>query len=203
VIAAGFGLFFDTPAIRAILDILQLAAASACENGPIGVEGNPAGTQPVSLPGDGWYTYRQDQPIFTTGKQQSASRLASFPPAYDMELQPERGEDPWRQSDAASRICGRWKAGDCSPLIDINQLPLGALALVPIPNFGVIDEIQSIGTSNFNSLQALLKTTSWPWNHFAAFLRLRSHSLDEVTPNTWARSLKTSPTSKATRQLGL
>ena len=29
------------------------------------------------------------------------------------------------------------------------------------PNFGVIDEIQSTGTSNYNGLQTTLRTTSW------------------------------------------
>jgi hypothetical protein len=48
------------------------------------------------------------------------------------------------------------------------------------PNFGVIDEIQSIGTSNFNSLQVLLKTSSW--HGITSQLSYAwGHSLDEVT----------------------
>ena len=47
VIRAGFGLFFDTPAIVPFLDnSSSLAAASTANNGPIGVEGNP----PASIP---------------------------------------------------------------------------------------------------------------------------------------------------------
>ena len=48
------------------------------------------------------------------------------------------------------------------------------------PNFGVIDEIQSIGTSNYNGLQMSLRTASW----HGLISRVNytwSHSLDQVT----------------------
>ena len=48
------------------------------------------------------------------------------------------------------------------------------------PNFGVIDEIQSIGTSSYNGLQTTLRTTSWH-GLISQFNYTYAHSLDEVT----------------------
>ena len=48
------------------------------------------------------------------------------------------------------------------------------------PNFGVIDEIQSEGTSNYNGLQVSLRTTVWH-GLVAQFNYTWAHSLDEVT----------------------
>ena len=68
VVRGGFGLFFDTPAIVPFLDnSSSLAAASTANNGPIGVEGNPAGSNPVYLLQANAYTIVPNQPIFPTG----------------------------------------------------------------------------------------------------------------------------------------
>ena len=48
------------------------------------------------------------------------------------------------------------------------------------PNFGVIDEIQGIGTSSYNGLQTTLRTTSWH-GLVSQFNYTYAHSLDEVT----------------------
>jgi hypothetical protein len=85
VVRGGFGLFFDTPAIVPFLDnSSSLAAASVANNGPIGVEGNPAGTKPVSLLETDGYTIVKDQPIFTTGNNNLFSVSQHFRPAYDL-----------------------------------------------------------------------------------------------------------------------
>jgi len=180
VIRGGFGLFFDTPAIVPFLDnSSSLAAASVANNGPIGVEGNPAGTKPVSLLETDGYTIVKDQPIFTTGNNNLFSVSQRFRPAYDMSynlnVEKTLGGKVMLQVGYVGTEGRRLLS-----LIDINQLPLGGVGSRPYPNFGVIDEIQSIGTSNFNSLQALLKTTSW--HGITSQLSYAwSHSLDEVT----------------------
>jgi len=180
VIRSGFGLFFDTPAIVPFLDnSSSLAAASVANNGPIGVEGNPAGTKPVSLLETDGYTIVKDQPIFTTGNNNLFSVSQRFRPAYDMSynlnVEKTLGGKVMLQVGYVGTEGRRLLS-----LIDINQLPLGGVGSRPYPNFGVIDEIQSIGTSNFNSLQALLKTTSW--HGITSQLSYAwSHSLDEVT----------------------
>jgi hypothetical protein len=180
VIRGGFGLFFDTPAIVPFLDnSSSLAAASVANNGPIGVEGNPAGTKPVSLLETDGYTIVKDQPIFTTGNNNLFSVSQRFRPAYDMSynlnVEKTLGGKVMLQVGYVGTEGRRLLS-----LIDINQLPLGGVGSRPYPNFGVIDEIQSIGTSNFNSLQTLLKTTSWH-GITSQFSYVWSHSLDEVT----------------------
>ena len=65
VIRAGFGVFFDTPAIVPFLDnSFSLATPSTRNNGPIGVEGNPAGTNPVYLIQTNGYTITPNQLLF-------------------------------------------------------------------------------------------------------------------------------------------
>jgi len=180
VVRGGFGLFFDTPAIVPFLDnSSSLAAASVANNGPIGVEGNPAGTKPVSLLETDGYTIVKDQPIFTTGNNNLFSVSQHFRPAYDLSynlnVEKTLGGKVMLQVGYVGTQGRRLLS-----LIDINQLPLGGVGSRPYPNFGVIDEIQSIGTSNFNSLQALLKTTSW--HGITSQLSYAwGHSLDEVT----------------------
>jgi Carboxypeptidase regulatory-like domain/TonB dependent receptor len=180
VVRGGFGLFFDTPAIVPFLDnSSSLAAASVANNGPIGVEGNPAGTKPVSLLETDGYTIVKDQPIFTTGNNNLFSVSQHFRPAYDLSynlnVEKSLGGKVMLQVGYVGTQGRRLLS-----LIDINQLPLGGVGSRPYPNFGVIDEIQSIGTSNFNSLQAVLKTTSW--HGITSQLSYAwGHSLDEVT----------------------
>jgi hypothetical protein len=180
VVRGGFGLFFDTPAIVPFLDnSSSLAAASVANNGPIGVEGNPAGTKPVSLLETDGYTIVKDQPIFTTGNNNLFSVSQHFRPAYDLSynlnVEKTLGGKVMLQVGYVGTEGRRLLS-----LLDINQLPLGGVGSRPYPNFGVIDEIQSIGTSNYNSLQVSLKTTSWHGITSQASYAW-SHSLDEVT----------------------
>jgi hypothetical protein len=206
VVRGGFGLFFDTPAIVPFLDnSSSLAAASVANNGPIGVEGNPAGTSPVYLLQQNGYTIVKDQAIFPTGNIAiSGSNVFNlfsvsqkFRPAYDLSynlnVEKSLGGNIILQVGYVGTEGRRLLS-----LVDINQAALGSGANTTInaagftyqqstrpyysqyPNFGVIDEIQSIGTSNYNSLQVSLKATNWH--------RLTSqmsyawgHSLDEVT----------------------
>ncbi len=48
------------------------------------------------------------------------------------------------------------------------------------PNFGVINQIASAGTSNYNSLQVTLKTRTWHGLNWQ-FNYTWAHSLDEIT----------------------
>jgi hypothetical protein len=180
VVRGGFGLFFDTPAIVPFLDnSSSLAAASVANNGPIGVEGNPAGTKPVSLLETDGYTIVKDQPIFTTGNNNLFSVSQHFRPAYDLSYNLNVEKAIGGKVILQVGYVGT-EGRRLLSLIDINQLPLGGVGSRPYPNFGVIDEIQSIGTSNFNSLQASLKTTSW--HGITSQLSYAwGHSLDEVT----------------------
>jgi len=206
VLRGGFGLFFDTPAIVPFLDnSSSLAAASTANNGPIGVEGNPAGTKPVYLLQANGYTIVPNQPIFPTGNIPiSGSNVFNlfsvsrhFRPAYDMSynlnLEKSLGGNILLQVGYVGTEGRRLLS-----LVDINQAAINSGNNTTInaagfafqqqsrpyfsqyPNFGVIDEIQSIGTSNFNSLQVVLKTTNWR-GITSQLSYAWGHSLDEVT----------------------
>ena len=77
-------------------------------------------------------------------------------------------------------------------MLDINQIPLGAIpaggsesnAVRPyaaqFPNLGAIDEVQSIANSNYNSLQASLRTTNFHGFNTRLAYTL-AHSLDDLS----------------------
>jgi hypothetical protein len=143
------------------------------------VEGNPAGTKPVSLLETDGYTIVKDQPIFTTGNNNLFSVSQHFRPAYDLSY--NLNVEKSLSSKVMLQVGYVGTEGRrLLSLVDINQLPLGGVGSRPYPNFGVIDEIQSIGTSNFNSLQVVLKVTNWHGITSQASYAW-GHSLDEVT----------------------
>ena len=205
VIRGGFGLFFDTPAMVPFLDnSFSLATASTQNNGPIGVEGNPAGTKPVALIQQNGYTIVPGQQIFPTTVSLTGNNVVNlfsvspnFRPAYDMSynlnVQKSLGRNVILQVGYVGTEGRRLLV-----LRDINQAALGSgfidgtnpagftyqQASRPYfsqyPNFGVIDEIQSEGTSNYNGLQISLRTTVWH-GLSSQFNYTWAHSLDEVT----------------------
>jgi hypothetical protein len=205
VIRGGFGLFFDTPAIVPFLDnSFSLATASTQNNGPIGVEGNPAGTKPVALLQRNGYTIVPNQSIFPASVSLAGNNVVNlfsvspnFRPAYDMSynlnIQKSLGSNVILQVGYVGTEGRRLLV-----LRDINQAALGS-GFIPgtnaqgftfqqasrpyfsqYPNFGVIDEIQSEGTSNYNGLQISLRTTVWH-GLSSQFNYTWSHSLDEIT----------------------
>jgi hypothetical protein len=205
VIRGGFGLFFDTPAMVPFLDnSFSLATASTQNNGPIGVEGNPAGTKPVALIQQNSYAIVPGQNIFPTTVSLTGNNVVNlfsvspnFKPAYDMSynlnIQKSLGKNAILQVGYVGTQGRRLLV-----LRDINQAALGS-GFLPgtnaagftfqqasrpyfssFPNFGVIDEIQSEGTSNYNGLQITLRTTNWH-GLSSQFNYTWAHSLDEVT----------------------
>jgi hypothetical protein len=188
VVRGGFGVFFDSPNLNPFLD------NRPGNNGPNGVESNPAGGNPVStiglnagyyIPTNGSYIFPATGPTCATGNGCSASynvfsvsqnfRSAYF---YNYNLNIEK-------SLTKSMI---WQIGYVGSegrklltLTDINQLnpvtgkfPYGTT----FPNFGVINEVGSNGTSNYNSLQTTLNVRSWHGLN-AQVNYSWSHSLDE------------------------
>ena len=61
-------------------------------------------------------------------------------------------------------------------LLPITTCPGGAKATVPYPNFGNILQLNTIGTSNYNALQTILKLRAW-------------HGLSSQVAYTWSHSL--------------
>jgi hypothetical protein len=206
VIRGGFGIYFDTPAIVPFLDnSSSLSTPSVANNGPLGVEGNPAGSQPVYTLQQNGYTFASGVPIFPTGNVSLNgnnvvnlfSVSPNFRPAYTMSYNLNVQKSLGRKAILQIGYVGS-EARRLLILRDINQAALGSGFVnttnaagfayqqttrpyfSQYPHFGVIDEIQSTGTSNYNALQTSLRTSSWHGLIFQANFTW-SHSLDEVT----------------------
>ncbi len=206
VVRGGFGIYFDTPAIVPFLDnSSSLSTPSVANNGPLGVEGNPAGSQPVYTLQQNGYTLAPGAPIFPVGNVSLAgnnvvnlfSVSPNFRPAYtlsyNLNVQKSLGNRAMLQIGYVGSQGRRLLI-----LRDINQAALGSGFVnttdangfpyqqttrpyfSSYPNFGVINEIQSTGTSNYNGLQMSLRTASWHGLISQANFTW-SHSLDEVT----------------------
>jgi hypothetical protein len=206
VIRGGFGIYFDTPAIVPFLDnSSSLSTPSVANNGPLGVEGNPAGSKPVYTLQQNGYTLSTGTPIFPTGNislnGNNVVNLFSVSPnfrpaytlSYNLNIQKSLGKKIIVQIGYVGSEGRRLLI-----LRDINQAALGSGFVntsnpagfsyqqttrpyfSQYPNFGVIDEIQSTGTSNYNGLQTSLRTSSWH-GLISQVNFTWSHSLDEIT----------------------
>jgi hypothetical protein len=69
-----------------------------------------------------------------------------------------------------------------SVMLDINQLPNSHAdgALTQFPNYGGINQLNSIGTSNYNALQSTLRLRAWH-GLSSSFAYTWAHALDEIT----------------------
>jgi hypothetical protein len=69
-----------------------------------------------------------------------------------------------------------------SVMLDINQLPNTHAdgALTQFPNYGGINQLNSIGTSNYNALQSTLRLRAWH-GLSSSFAYTWAHALDEIT----------------------
>jgi hypothetical protein len=196
VVRAGFGVYFDTPRMNPIFDMHAPNAP------PQGVEANPAGTipvtsvtaQPLTSTGGVWTSNPIFQPGVTcptgsgcgsvTYNLFTVSQRWHTPYNYNYNLQIEKGLGKsvlWQVGYVGS------SAHHLLTLADINQPGLcsipGCTGALPFatqfPNFGLIDELQTAGNSNYNSLQTVLKVRSWhrlsgqfvySWSHLLDFM---------------------------------
>src|SRR6185437_8424961 len=192
VLRAGFGLFTDTPNLNPFLDNRPGNQA------PNGVEGNPGGPNPVytvgsSLPNGQIVPNVAIFPSALAGSPCSAASTCGvfsiapgFRPSYNenFNLQLER-------TLTANVIAQLGYVGSLArhllTLLDINQAAPGIYAtdfarqqtrpyFSTYPQYSNINQIESIGTSNYNSLQATLRIANW-------------HRLSGTTAYTWSHSL--------------
>jgi hypothetical protein len=194
VMRAAFGIGFDSPNIVNFLN-----SRFSSNGGPFGVQDNPAGSSPVvdsapvvaSLPAPGGLIFANESsptnPCVVNPNQSSCpsanlfSVSQSLRPAYvynySFNLQQSLGPKLLAQIGYVGTQGRRLRA-----LVDINQAALnsgGANSTRPYyaqyPNYGVINQIQAAGTSNYNALQALLRFANW-------------HGISSQASYTWAHT---------------
>ena len=202
VIRGGGGVFFDTPNANPFLDNRPGNSA------PNGLEGNPGGSSPVYTITTGATTIVPGQEIIPTA---TLACLASNPCGvfsvapgfrspynvnFNLQLEQTLGTKAFAQIGYVGS-----QGRKLLSLLNINQPYLGG---APGPYSGSyagnyysdINQVESIGTSNYNSLQAIFRTTNWHGLTSQAAYTW-GHNLDEVTPIA-ARCRRIAITSRTT-----
>ncbi len=193
VVRAGFGIYYDEPNLNPFLDNQPV------NGGAIGIESNPAGADPISIVEVDNYTLPQGTYIFPAAGSTcptgngcgnvynifSVSQNFRTPYNYNYNLNVE-------QSLSNSLLLTLGYVGSAGrrllTLADINQPTLGdrntAQQRRPyfsqFPDFGIINQIRSNGTSDYNAFQATLKIKVWHgWT--SQFAYTWAHAHDDMT----------------------
>jgi hypothetical protein len=199
VLRAGFGFYFDTPNLNPFLDNRPGNSA------PNGVEGNPGGPNPVYTiaPTNGAKgTIVKGVPIFPSTASYPCSSTSTcgvfsidpnFRSAYNENFSVNLEHTITNSIIAQLGYVGS-EGRRLLSLLDINQAvpnnynniadPLAQQKSRPYygtyPQYSNINQIESIGTSNYNALQAQLRLQNWHRLSGTAVYTW-SHNLDEVT----------------------
>jgi hypothetical protein len=188
LIRGGFGMFFDQPNLNPFLD------NRPPNGGASGAESNPGGPSPVSSLSATNIVITPNKLLFPTTTAYDPNtnyNLFSISPnlrpayTFNFNLNVE-------QALGSKAIFTLGYVGSQSRKlisnIDINQAALGSTNLgtsaqnatrpygKAFPNYGAINQVSSIGNSNYNSLQTTLRTTSW-------------HRITSQFSYTWAHGL--------------
>ena len=186
VVRGGFGVFYDQININPFLDFRP-------PNNADGLEDNPAGPSPVSTYSRSNYTWQPNVAIFpgiatcVTGNVATDPNCGSSvfdvfsvnqnfrtPYFYNYSLNVEKGVGKaavWQVGYVGSE--GR----KLSIMLNINQF--GQLS-AEFPNYGGVNQLNSIGTSNYNALQSTFKIRTWH-GLTAQFMYTWAHALDDIS----------------------
>lgn len=194
VLRAAYGWYFDSPNLNPFLDNRPGNAA------PNGVEGNPTGPSPVYTVDVGEVQIVPGQAIFPTALDGSPCKAATpcgvfsvnrnFRPSYNenYSFNIERTLSP----NIIAQIGYVGSQGrHLLSLLDINQSAPGIYAdaaarqiarpyYSTYSQYGNINQLESIGTSNYNSLQTQLRFQNFH-GLTSSVIYTWAHTLDEVT----------------------
>lgn len=184
VVRAGAGLYFDTPNLNPFLDNRPGNGA------PNGVEANPTGPDAVHTTTTSGVTIEDGVNVFNNGLGASQFSLFSidqhFVPSHNMNYNLQIEQSLTSKVVAQLGYVGS-EGRHLLSILDINQTkPDGTRPYDHVVqdyngnNYSFINQIESIGTSNYNSLQATLRVSSFHGLSGQAAYTW-SHSLDEVT----------------------
>ncbi len=215
VVRGGFGMYFDSYNLNPFLDNRPGNLA------PNGVEGNPAGNNPVFTVEQGPQQFTFGESFFPSseGNLECLAKLdptcgtfgvfsvdKNFRPSYNYNYNLNIEQGLGSKAVFTIGYVGS-SAHHLLALLDINQAALNAdgvdQASRPYYNdpqiqpyakhYGNINQIQSIGTSNYSSLQTTLRINSWH-GLSSQIAYTWSHSLDEVTAYRGALPQNSLPT---------
>jgi outer membrane receptor protein involved in Fe transport len=186
VLRAGVGLYYDTPNLNPFLDNRPGNGA------PNGVEGNPGGPDTVTTATAGGYTIVDGVNVFPPGLASNSifSIAKNFVPSHNFNFNVQLEQSLSNKVVAQIGYVGS-EGRHLLSILDINQALPGVYATTAeqnatrpfystFPAYTFINEIQSIGTSNYNSLQATIRVSDiHGFTAQAAYTW--SHNLDEVT----------------------
>jgi hypothetical protein len=198
VVRGGFGFYFDTPNLNPFLDNRPGNGA------PNGVEGNPSGPSPVltvqPLNIGSSHPIQSGVPVFPTSSNADCpcalfSVDKNFRNAYNMNFNLQLEQSLGSKMVAQIGYVGS-EGRRLLSLLDINQsfvdpgvgvtpgvystFVQSSVSANPLVGTNPINQIESIGTSNYNALQATLRTQSWH-GLTTNLMYTWSHNLDIVT----------------------
>jgi len=175
VLRAGAGLYYDTPNLNPFLDNRPGNGA------PNGVEGNPGGPNPVvTATSSAPYTIEAGVNPYDSSKPSNSlfSIAKNFVPSHNMNFNLQLEQSLSKKIFAQLGYVGS-EGRHLLAIRDINQAGLGGGPRPyanQFPDVTFINEIQSIGTSNYNSLQATIRASNF-------------HGVTAQAAYTWSRSM--------------
>jgi hypothetical protein len=195
VLRAGSGLYFDTPNLNPFLDNRPGNGA------PNGVEGNPAGKNPVTTYTLNAGTIHSGVDVFPTSSTCTVtpsnvspcsvfSIAKDFRPSYNLNYNIQAEYSVTDKIVAQLGYVGT-QGRHLLSILDINQakpqvnpsayqIQSSRPYFSTFPNYSFINQIESIGNSNYSALQATLRVADWH-SLTAQAAYTWSHTFDDVT----------------------
>ncbi len=187
VVRGSFGVFYDQINMNPFLDFRP-------PNNADGLEDNPAGPHPVSTYSLGSAVWQPNVALFPGVSTCVTGNVATDPncstSVYDVFSVSQNFRTPYffnynlNLQKSFGNGMAVWQIGyvgsegrKLSVMLDINQF--GQYA-AEFPNYGGMNQLNSIGTSNYNALQSTLRLRAWH-GLSSSFAYTWGHALDEIS----------------------